>query len=245
MPRRLGEIMRLPELIAAVIGFVAGLVWLRRRTLLPAVDRGAERRRVRRRSASPSCRCSGATCSSRRRCWRSSRRSRRSAGPRCRASTRVPARAGWSLGAFVLIGIHRVHAVRRPSGSGTCARTSPRATASHADLHELVDQPAVARAFRRCSPLYVPNHRPVPDLAFWTDTRPKDIPALPAGHVARRRLRRARRRRRRPSCRCSTRATPSRSAARSRRPVAGPPLVSRGRAQPLVGRVRGLCRMIG
>src|SRR3954453_9544737 len=36
MPRRLGEIMRLPELIASVIGFAAGLVWLRARTLLPA-----------------------------------------------------------------------------------------------------------------------------------------------------------------------------------------------------------------
>src|SRR5436309_3248203 len=36
MPRRLGEIMRLPELIASVIGFVAGLKWTRDRTLLPA-----------------------------------------------------------------------------------------------------------------------------------------------------------------------------------------------------------------
>ena len=36
MPRRLGEILRLPELLAAVIGFAAGLVYLRRRTLLPA-----------------------------------------------------------------------------------------------------------------------------------------------------------------------------------------------------------------
>src|SRR4051812_6050318 len=36
MPRRLGEIMRLPELIAAVLGFAAALVWMRRRALLPA-----------------------------------------------------------------------------------------------------------------------------------------------------------------------------------------------------------------
>src|SRR4051794_8560071 len=35
LPRRLGEILRLPELIAAVIGCVAGLRWLRTRTLLP------------------------------------------------------------------------------------------------------------------------------------------------------------------------------------------------------------------
>src|SRR3954469_6627817 len=35
-PRRLGEIVRLPELIAAVAGFVLGLVWTRRRAALPA-----------------------------------------------------------------------------------------------------------------------------------------------------------------------------------------------------------------
>src|SRR5215211_7799404 len=48
-----------------------------------------------------------------------------------------------------------------------------------ADLHQIAEQPAVAQAARTCSPLYVPNHRPVPDLALWTDTRPKDIVALP------------------------------------------------------------------
>src|SRR3954452_10699716 len=36
LPRRLGEIMRLPELVASVIGFVAGLWWLRDRVALPA-----------------------------------------------------------------------------------------------------------------------------------------------------------------------------------------------------------------
>src|SRR5207244_4743305 len=35
LPHRLGEILRLPELVAAVLGLAAGLVWMRRRTLLP------------------------------------------------------------------------------------------------------------------------------------------------------------------------------------------------------------------
>ncbi|HEX4760842.1 MAG TPA: glycosyltransferase family 39 protein, partial [Thermoleophilaceae bacterium] len=35
-PRRLGEIVRLPELIAAVAGLVLGVVWTRRRAALPA-----------------------------------------------------------------------------------------------------------------------------------------------------------------------------------------------------------------
>src|SRR4051812_28636374 len=48
-----------------------------------------------------------------------------------------------------------------------------------ADLKQIADQPPGGRAAKACSPLYVPNHRPVPDLALWTDTRPKDIVALP------------------------------------------------------------------
>src|SRR5215211_260112 len=35
VPYRLGEILRLPELVGAVLGFAAGLAWFRRRTLLP------------------------------------------------------------------------------------------------------------------------------------------------------------------------------------------------------------------
>jgi hypothetical protein len=36
VPRRLGEILRLPELIAAVLGFTFGAVWMRRQVALPA-----------------------------------------------------------------------------------------------------------------------------------------------------------------------------------------------------------------
>jgi len=48
-----------------------------------------------------------------------------------------------------------------------------------ADLHEIAEQPAVKRAAQACKPIYVPNHRPVPDLALWFDVRPKDIESLP------------------------------------------------------------------
>jgi hypothetical protein len=47
-----------------------------------------------------------------------------------------------------------------------------------ADLHSLIREPAIAAAVARCRPLYVPNHRPVPDLAYWTDTRAGDVRAL-------------------------------------------------------------------
>jgi hypothetical protein len=44
-----------------------------------------------------------------------------------------------------------------------------------ADLHELVRLPAARAALDRCGTLYVPNHRPVPELAYWTGRRPADI----------------------------------------------------------------------
>jgi hypothetical protein len=45
------------------------------------------------------------------------------------------------------------------------------------DLHALVDEPAAALALDRCGTLFVPNHRPVPNLAFWTGRDPDDIPS--------------------------------------------------------------------
>jgi hypothetical protein len=39
------------------------------------------------------------------------------------------------------------------------------------DLRRLADAPA----FERCRPVFVPNHRPVPLLAYWADIRPKQI----------------------------------------------------------------------
>jgi hypothetical protein len=46
-----------------------------------------------------------------------------------------------------------------------------------ADLHELVRLPAARAALARCGTLFVPNHRPVPELAYWTGRRPADIPS--------------------------------------------------------------------
>jgi hypothetical protein len=47
------------------------------------------------------------------------------------------------------------------------------------DLHSLADQPAARDAIRACAPVFVPNHRPVPNLALWADVRPAEIHALP------------------------------------------------------------------
>ncbi|MFL5883632.1 MAG: hypothetical protein ACJ77M_01060, partial [Thermoleophilaceae bacterium] len=44
-----------------------------------------------------------------------------------------------------------------------------------ADLHSLVNSRPAELALDRCGRLFVPNHRPVPLLAYWTGRQPKDI----------------------------------------------------------------------
>ena len=44
-----------------------------------------------------------------------------------------------------------------------------------ADLHDLVKTPRAGLALDRCGQLLVPNHRPVPLLAYWTGRQPRDI----------------------------------------------------------------------
>ena len=45
------------------------------------------------------------------------------------------------------------------------------------DLHDLTEGPGAERALDRCGTLFVPNHRPIPNLAYWTDRSPADIPS--------------------------------------------------------------------
>ncbi|MBA2579283.1 MAG: hypothetical protein H0V03_00290, partial [Thermoleophilaceae bacterium] len=39
----------------------------------------------------------------------------------------------------------------------------------------LVRSPAAGPALAACRPLFVPNHRPVPALAYWTSRRPREV----------------------------------------------------------------------
>ena len=176
MPRRLGEIMRLEFLIAAVIGFVLGLWLLRRRTVLAAalavlngvaflVLAVAELPLLGRylflSAAMLSLLAAVAALG-----W--------TALPR---KTRF--RRRWmALGTLVLIGF--VALAPWQADRLWDKRTDIVARDGVMDdLHSLATDPAVARAAARCRPLYVPNHRPVPELSLWAGARPKDVVALP------------------------------------------------------------------
>ncbi|HEX8065912.1 MAG TPA: hypothetical protein VF520_05240 [Thermoleophilaceae bacterium] len=172
MPRRLGEIMRLPELLAAVGGFAAGLAWLRRRAAVPAavlVLNGVAFLVLAVGGLSLIGRylfLAGAMLSlfaavaalgwlalpegdPRRRVWRA-------AG----VVTLV------AFAAFAPAQARRLDDLR----DDVAARDRVQA-----DLRDLVRQPAAERALDRCGRLFVPNHRPVPSLAYWTGLRPADV----------------------------------------------------------------------
>lgn len=178
MPRRLGEIVRLEYLIAAVLGLAAGLAMtqLRRKTLLPlaiAVLNGL---------AFIVFGIAGLSLLGRY-LFLASTMLALFAALAALGWTAVPKktryRRRWAAGGIlVIIGFLTLTPWQADRLIDLRADIADRDRVA-ADLHELAGQPAVKLAAKGCRPVYVPNHRPVPDLALWTDTRPKDIAALP------------------------------------------------------------------
>jgi hypothetical protein len=177
MPRRLGEILRLPELLAAVIGFVAGLVWLRRRTLLPAAIA------VLNGIAFVVFGFAGLSLLGRY-LFLASTMLALFAAVAALGWTVIPdgtLRRRWMAGGAVVILAILIFTPAQVDRLTTLRADIIDRDHVQADLHTLVDEPAALAALRACRPLYVANHRPVPDLSLWTDTRPKDIRSLPFG----------------------------------------------------------------
>jgi hypothetical protein len=173
LPRRLGEILRLPELIAAVIGFGAGLVWFRRRTLLPAAVAmvnglaflvfavgGLPLLGRYLFLAASMLAAFGALAALG---W--------TALPRA-ARARRPWRAG---GLAILLVLAAYLAAHQSDRLETLRDDIAKRDEIADDLHSLVGSAAAERVLDRCGPIFVPNHRPVPNLAYWTGTPPEDV----------------------------------------------------------------------
>ena len=90
------------------------------------------------------------------------------------------------------------------------------------DLRDLTRVDAAEAAFERCKPVYVPNHRAVPILAWYLDRAPGELPLRAARGAAPRPVRRARRPTSWRRSSSSTRATRSGSTSRASRPASGP-----------------------
>ncbi|MDQ4072635.1 MAG: hypothetical protein M3088_07165, partial [Actinomycetota bacterium] len=174
VPYRLGEILRLPELVAAVIGFAAALVWLRRPTLLPAalaLLNGI---------AFAAFAVAGLPLLGRY-LFPAAAMLALFAAVAAFGFTAVPGsaarpvRRAWTVGgiavlagllAFLPAQLGRLQALRADIAARDRVQD---------DLHELIGRPAVARTLARCRPLFVPNHRNVPSIALRTGLRPSEI----------------------------------------------------------------------
>src|SRR5436190_1089918 len=173
MPRRLGEIMRLPELVASVIGFAAGIAWLRKRTLLPAAIA------VLGGLAYAGFGIAGLSLLGRYLFLPAAMLALFAAlaafGWMALEPARQPLRRYWLVGGLVVLAgivaftpqqVNRLRALRTDIANRDRVQ---------ADLHDLVNTHTAERALDHCGTLFVPNHRPVPMLAYWTGRQPGDI----------------------------------------------------------------------
>ncbi len=178
IPRRIGEILRPPVLVGAALGGVLSLSWLRGRAL-PGAGAGVLavvvfaafasvglpiNTRYAFLAAAILCIFCGAGVFG----WTHLPRG-------------DPRRRWWmAAGALVLVALlayipSQVHAVHSQMGALS------RENAIEDDLLALVHDHAVNL---RCGPVGVPNHAPVPLLALYLKTSPRNIVSLQSGHIA-------------------------------------------------------------
>jgi len=175
VPYRLGEILRLPELVGAVLGFAAGLAWFRRRTLLPTAI--ALLNVV----ACTAFAIAGLPLLGRylflAACMLALFTGLAALGftalPEDSGTVRL---GGAAVGLTVLAALVLFFPIQLGRLSALRADIAARDRVQDR-LHALVRQPPVARALASCGRLYLPNHRNVPSLAVWTDRPPRDFPS--------------------------------------------------------------------
>jgi hypothetical protein len=178
IPRRIGEILRPPVLVGAALGGVLSLLWLRRRALpgalagvlavvvfaafasvgLPINTRYAFL------AAAILCIFAGAGAFG----W-------------TRLAREDPRRRWWmAVGALVLVLLLAYAPAQYRSGH-TQLDELARQHSIEGDLLAFVDNHAINL---RCGPVGVPNHAPIPLLALYLKTSPRNIVSLQAGHIS-------------------------------------------------------------
>jgi hypothetical protein len=178
IPRRIGEILRPPVLVGAALGGVLSLLWLRRSAIIGAVAGVIAvvvfaafasvglpiNTRYAFLASAILCIFAGAGAFG----W-------------ARLPRGDPHRRWWmAAGALVLVALaaytpSQYHSAHRQLGE--LARTHE----IEGQLLALVDEGAINL---RCGPIGVPNHAPVPLLALYLETSPRNIVSPEAGHIA-------------------------------------------------------------
>jgi hypothetical protein len=171
-PRRLGEILRLPELLAAVAGFTFGLIWMRRRIALPvaiaalnglayavfAVARLPLLGRYLFVAAAMFAVLAGAGAFG----WTG-------------LPPDHPARRAWTaVGIAALAAIVLFFPLQQVDRLDALKDDIAKRDTIQADLRKLARGP-YRKAIHDCPKVHVLSHRPVPLIAYWADKRPEDI----------------------------------------------------------------------
>jgi hypothetical protein len=167
-PRKLGEILREPGLVGAVIGAGLGLVWLRTRTVmvlvwiaiavfafavlaafgLPVITRYLIL------TAALLCLLVGEAVGG----WT--------------LMEKGNAKGVWLAGGMVTVALLLLFAPSQASRIGDLHDSIRDQARITDDLHDLADEDAFPKD---CSPVVVPNSRPIPNLALWLDRMPSDF----------------------------------------------------------------------
>lgn len=172
MLRQLGGLLGKPEAAVALVGFAAGMLWLRRPTLLPAAVAVAQcavvfalaafglpvlTRFLFAAAAMLTVFAALAAVG-----WSA-------------LGSEHPKRRSWRIAG---IGALLVFAVTAPAHIGDVEEVRDGLTKRdrvHSDLRELVRQPTVAAALETCRPIYALDSLPASRLAYWTDRDSSDI----------------------------------------------------------------------
>jgi hypothetical protein len=172
-PRRLGEILRLPELIAAAIGLVFALRWIRDRAHLPlviailngiayaafAIARLPLLGRYLFVAAAMLAIFAGAGVFG----WQA-------------LPPEHPGRRIWRpLGIAALAAIAIFFPVQQVDRLNLLKDDIAARDRIQADLKDLIDRPGIRASLRGCRTVVVPSHRLVPLISLWADLRPSRI----------------------------------------------------------------------
>lgn len=172
VPYRLGEILRLPELLAAVAGFAIGWLWLRRAVALPialAALNGL---------AFAAFAVAGLPLLGRY-LFPTAAMLALFGALAALGWTRRDLAAGrrrrWqALGATVLLAL-LAFAPTQAARLGELRADLRARAAVQSDLRSLASGPAAASVLARCPRIYAPTHRPIPLLAYWAGRSPTDL----------------------------------------------------------------------
>ncbi|HYB23871.1 MAG TPA: hypothetical protein VED41_08755 [Solirubrobacteraceae bacterium] len=177
IPRRIGEILRVPVLVGAALGGVLSLLWLRQRALLGAIAGvgavvvfaafASVGLPINTRYAFLSCAilcifCGAGVCG-----W-------------LHLARTDPRRRWWmAAGALVLVALI-AYAPSQYHAAHLQMSKLARENEIEDDLLALVHSHAINLS---CGPVGVPNHAPVPLLALYLQTSPRNIVSLQSGHI--------------------------------------------------------------